>query len=94
MYFLDQAYDWNVTIFALEIITLVLAFLIIIVGLIQNKQGQQGLSALNGGNEELFFNTKERGLDFTLSKVMLVLGILLFVTALLIYVFTKYFLAS
>jgi preprotein translocase subunit SecG len=35
--------------------------------LYKNKTSQTGLSALNGGNEELFANSKERGIDKVMS---------------------------
>ncbi|MBY7704192.1 preprotein translocase subunit SecG [Vibrio harveyi] len=54
-------------ILAFEILAMIISIIMIFVGLIQNKQSQTGLSALNGGNEELFSNSKERGLDKTLS---------------------------
>jgi len=57
----------NQVIFVFEILGLVVSFLMIMVGLIQNKTSQTGLSALNGGNDELFSNSKERGTDKTMS---------------------------
>lgn len=51
----------NRVILAFEIIMLIVSIIIIIIGIIQNKTSQTGLSALNGGNEELFSNSKERG---------------------------------
>ncbi len=92
--FADAAYNWNVTVFALEVIALIVAIMMIIVGLLQNKKAQTGLSALNGGNEELFMVTKERGLDRTLSRVMLTLGIVIFVITFLIVMFTNNFIPA
>ena len=77
--------------FGFEIVALIIAIFMIVVGLLQNKKAQTGLSALNGGNEELFINTKERGLDKTLSRVMLILGIILFVVTFIIIMFTNHF---
>nr|VZR98427.1 putative protein-export membrane protein SecG [Mycoplasma feriruminatoris]VZS00677.1 putative protein-export membrane protein SecG [Mycoplasma feriruminatoris] len=72
-----------------EIFIFIIAFIMIAIGLLQNKQSQTGLSALNGGNEELFSNSKERGLDKTLSIWMLVLGIIFFIIALIISIITN-----
>ncbi len=94
LYLLDTAYDWNVTVYSIEIVTCIIATLMVIVGLMQNKKGQSGLTALNGGNEELFINVKERGFDKRLSQVMTVLGIILFVFATIIALFSHLFLAS
>lgn len=82
---------WNTVVFGFEIVALIIAIFMIVVGLLQNKKAQTGLSALNGGNEELFINTKERGLDKTLSRVMLILGIILFVVTFIIIMFTNHF---
>jgi preprotein translocase subunit SecG len=47
----------------LEILMMVLSIVMIAIGLFQNKKSQTGLSALNGGNDELFSNSKERGTE-------------------------------
>lgn len=57
----------NRVIFIFEIIMMVVSIGMIIIGMLQNKKSQTGLSALNGGNEELFSNSKERGSDRTFS---------------------------
>jgi len=74
----------NTIIFVFEIISLIVAILMIVVGIIQNKTSQTGLSALNGGNDELFANSKERGLDKIMSIWMLSLGVVLSVVAIVI----------
>ncbi|AEM68509.1 preprotein translocase subunit SecG [Mycoplasma putrefaciens] len=76
-------------ILAFEILVMIISLLMIVIGLVQNKQSQTGLSALNGGNEELFSNSKERGLDKTLSIWMLSLGIVFFVLSLTICIITN-----
>jgi preprotein translocase subunit SecG len=80
----SDAFANNTIIFAFEILSLVIAIIMIAVGLIQNKISQTGLSALNGGNDELFANSKERGLDKMMSIWMFSLGIILGVVAVLI----------
>ncbi len=79
----------NKLILSFEIIAFVISILMITVGLIQNKKSQTGLSALNGGNEELFSNSKERGIEKVLSVVMLSLGSALFVITLVICILTN-----
>ncbi|QEH61310.1 preprotein translocase subunit SecG [Spiroplasma chinense] len=76
-------------ILSMEISALVVSILMIIVGMIQNKSSQTGLSALNGGNDELFSNSKERGLDKTLSNWMFSLGIIMFVITMTIGIVTN-----
>jgi preprotein translocase subunit SecG len=53
----------RIAIFTLEIVMMVVSIVMIVIGLLQNKKSQTGLSALNGGNDELFTNSKERGAD-------------------------------
>ncbi|WP_338956014.1 preprotein translocase subunit SecG [Spiroplasma endosymbiont of Polydrusus cervinus] len=79
----------NTIIYVFEMIALVVSIIMIIIGLLQNKKAQTGLSALNGGNNELFANSKERGLDWTLSVFMLGFGSILLIVTLLISLLTK-----
>ncbi|AHI52426.1 preprotein translocase subunit SecG [Spiroplasma culicicola] len=83
----------NWIIFTLEITALVVSVLMIIVGMIQNKTSQTGLSALNGGNDELFSNSKERGMDKTMSIWMFSLGIAMFIITIVIGIITNTVLA-
>ncbi|WP_035358769.1 preprotein translocase subunit SecG [[Acholeplasma] multilocale] len=76
-------------ILAFEILAMVVSIIMIIIGLLQNKKSQTGLSALNGGNEELFSNSKERGMDKILSIWMLSLGIVFFVITLVVCILTN-----
>ncbi|WP_338965025.1 MULTISPECIES: preprotein translocase subunit SecG [unclassified Spiroplasma] len=79
----------NTVIYVFEIVALIVSIIMIIIGLLQNKKAQTGLSALNGGNDELFANSKERGLDCTLSIFMLSFGSTLLIVTLLISLLTK-----
>lgn len=79
----------NYIIFAFEIAALIISIIMITVGMIQNKTSQTGLSALNGGNDELFSNSKERGTDKTMSVWMLSLGIAMFIVTIVIGIITN-----
>ncbi|ATZ19025.1 preprotein translocase subunit SecG [Williamsoniiplasma somnilux] len=79
----------NGLILAFEIIAFVVSIAMIAVGLIQNKKSQTGLSALNGGNEELFSNSKERGIERILSICMLSFGAVLFIATIIICILTN-----
>lgn len=79
-------------VFSFETIIFVIAFALVTIGLIRNKQDQSGLSALNGGNQELFLNRKERGLDKILSHLIFGLGISLFVLDLIAVILTNIYL--
>jgi len=76
-------------ILGLEILIMVVSIIMITVGLLQNKKSQTGLSALNGGNDELFSNSKERGSEKVFSIWMLSLGIIFFLTTLVICILTN-----
>ncbi len=70
----------NRIIFVFEIIVLIVTLLMIMIAVFQDKEFQTGLAALNGGNDELFANSKERGKQKVLSVTMLVLGIIWIIT--------------
>lgn len=71
-------------IFAFEIILFIIGTILVILGLLQGKKNHNGLGALSGGNQELFASTKERGWTRLFSIITLVLGISLFVIAIII----------
>jgi len=76
-------------ILGLEILIMVVSIIMITVGLLQNKKSQTGLSALNGGNDELFSNSKERGSEKVFSIWMLSLGIIFFLATVIICILTN-----
>jgi len=82
-------YTANRIVLGFEIAIMIVAVAMIVIGLLQNKKSQTGLSALNGGNEELFTNSKERGADKVFSIWMLSLGIVFFVITLVICILTN-----
>jgi len=79
----------RIAIFTLEIVMMVVSIVMIVIGLLQNKKSQTGLSALNGGNDELFTNSKERGADKVFSVWMLILGIVFFIITMVICILTN-----
>ncbi|ASZ08829.1 preprotein translocase subunit SecG [Mesoplasma chauliocola] len=82
----------QIIILVIEIVAMIVSIIMILIGIFQNKNSQSGLSALNGGNDELFSNSKERGLDKTLSNWMMTLGIIFFTVALTACILTNIFL--
>jgi preprotein translocase subunit SecG len=68
----------------LEILVFFTSLILIIVGLLQGKKNQDGLSALSGGNQELFAVKKERGIFWFLSILTMILGLFLFLICLII----------
>jgi len=67
-------YGINQIILVLECLVFIIAIVMIVIGILQNKESQNGLAALNGGNDELFANSKERGKEKVFSIVMFSLG--------------------
>ncbi|AVN58679.1 preprotein translocase subunit SecG [Mesoplasma florum] len=82
----------QIVILVIEIVAMIASIIMILIGIFQNKNSQSGLSALNGGNDELFSNSKERGLDKTLSTWMMSLGIIFFIVALAACILTNIYL--
>lgn len=76
----------NKIILAFECLALIAAIIMIIVGIFQNKESQTGLAALNGGNEELFANSKNRGKEKIFSIIMLSVGSFLIISTIIILI--------
>lgn len=62
----------------LEIILLVVSVLLIVIVLLQSNKASDASNIITGGNEALFKNMKERGLELFISRLTLLLGILFF----------------
>ncbi len=69
----------------LEIILLIVSILIIALVLLQGNKASDAGQIITGGNETLFQNMKERGLELFISRFTLVLGILFFVISLILF---------
>ena len=69
----------------LESILLVVSILLIVIVLLQSNKASSAGNVITGGNEALFQNMKERGLELVISRVTLVLGILFFLISLILF---------
>ena len=69
----------------LETILLVVSVLLIVIVLLQSNKAQDAGNIITGGNDILFQNMKERGLELVISRVTLALGILFFLISLIIF---------
>jgi preprotein translocase subunit SecG len=69
----------------LETILLIVSVLIIALVLLQGSKASDAGQIISGGNETLFQNMKERGLELIISRVTLVLGIVFFVISLILF---------
>lgn len=69
----------------LENILLVVSILLIVIVLLQSGKASSAGNIITGGNEALFQNMKERGVELFISRFTLVLGILFFVISFVLF---------
>lgn len=69
----------------LENILLVISVLIIALVLLQGNKASDAGQIITGGNEALFQNMKERGLELVVTRLTLVLGIAFFIISLILF---------
>ena len=69
----------------LETILLVVSVLIIAIVLLQSNKASDAGQIITGGNETLFQNMKERGVELFISRLTLILGLLFFVISLVLF---------
>ncbi|MBO4601214.1 MAG: preprotein translocase subunit SecG [Bacilli bacterium] len=69
----------------LETILLIVSVLLIAIVLLQSNKASDAGQIITGGNETLFQNMKERGVELFISRVTLCLGILFFIISLILF---------
>lgn len=69
----------------LENILLIVSILLIAIVLLQSNKATDSAGIITGGNQELFQNMKERGVELFISRATLALGVLFFVISLIIF---------
>ena len=70
----------------LENILLVVSILLIAIVLLQSNKASDSGQIITGGNESLFQNTKERGIELLISRITLALGIIFFVISFVLFI--------
>lgn len=70
----------------MEIALLIVSVLLIVIVLLQSNKSTDGGQILGGGNEALFQNQKERGMDLVISRVTIFLGVLFFVISFILFI--------
>ncbi len=68
----------------LENILLIISVLLIAIVLLQSNKATDSAGIITGGNQELFQNMKERGVELFISRLTFVLGLLFFIISLII----------
>lgn len=66
----------------MEIALLIVSILLIIIVLLQSGKAESAGQIIQGGNSDLFSNTKERGVELFISRLTMILGIAFFVISL------------
>ena len=69
----------------LETILLVISILLIVIVLLQSNKASDAGSIITGGNEALFQNMKERGLELFISRFTLFLVIVFFIISFILF---------
>jgi preprotein translocase subunit SecG len=70
----------------LENILLVVSILLIAIVLLQSSKATDSSQIITGGNDALFQNTKERGIELLISRLTLFLGLLFFVISFILFI--------
>ena len=69
----------------METMLLIVSILLIAIVLLQSNKASDAGQIISGGNVALFTHQKERGLELLISRLTLILGVLFFVIALIIF---------
>jgi len=69
----------------LETLLLIISVLIIAIVLLQSNKASDAGQIITGGNETLFQNMKERGVELFVSRLTLALGIAFFIISLVLF---------
>jgi len=70
----------------LENILLVVSILLIAIVLLQSNKASDSGQIITGGNESLFQNAKERGIELLISRITLALGIIFCVISFVLFI--------
>lgn len=70
----------------LETVLLVVSVLMIAIVLLQSNKASDSAQIITGGNDSLFQNTKERGIELLISRVTLGLGIIFFIISFILFI--------
>ena len=69
----------------MEIVLLIVSVLLIVIVLLQSNKASDAGNIITGGNDALFKNMKERGIELFISRLTLILGIIFFVISLILF---------
>ena len=67
----------------METMLLIISILLIAIVLLQSNKASDSAQIITGGNESLFQNSKERGIELLISRITLILGIVFVISFIL-----------
>ncbi len=70
----------------METLLLIISILLIAIVLLQSNKASDSAQIITGGNESLFQNSKERGIELLISRITLILGIIFFVISFILFI--------
>lgn len=70
----------------MEIALLIVSVLLIAIVLLQSNKASDASQIIGGGNDVLFQNQKERGIELFITRLTILLGVLFFVLSYLIFI--------
>ena len=70
----------------MEIALLVVSILLISIVLLQSNKASDAGQIITGGNEALFQNQKERGVELFITRLTILLGVIFFVISFILFV--------
>lgn len=70
----------------MEIALLVISILLIVLVLLQSNKASDGGVIVSGGNDELFQNRKERGLELLITRITAALGLAFLVISFILFI--------
>ena len=70
----------------MEIALLIVSILLIAIVLLQSIKASDASQIITGGNDVLFQNQKERGVELLITRLTILLGILFFVISFILFI--------
>ena len=70
----------------MEIALLVVSVILITIVLLQSNKASDSGQIISGGNDVLFQNQKERGLELLITRITVILGVIFFVLSFILFI--------
>lgn len=70
----------------MEVALLIVSILLIAIVLLQSSKASDASQIITGGNDVLFQNQKERGVELLITRLTILLGILFFIISFILFI--------